>query len=135
MEEYILVAKALEYAALNHKGHVRKGREIPYVVHPVETAMILQENSFTEDIIAAGMLHDLLEDTEVIEENIKAEFGKEILELVLGASEKLENRDNKSWKVRKTHTIEFLKDEARFKVKAIACADKLSNLTSSPPVR
>ena len=125
-----LVIRALEYAALNHKGDTRKGSEIPYIVHPFEVAMILKENALTEEVIAAGLLHDLLEDTKVKEADIKKKFGEEILELVIGASEKLEGRENRSWKKRKEHTVNYLKNEANFKVKAIACADKLSNIRS-----
>ncbi|ADQ13757.1 HD domain-containing protein [Halanaerobium hydrogeniformans] len=125
-----LVIKALEYSALNHKGDNRKGSKIPYIVHPFEVAMILKENAFTEEVIAAGLLHDLLEDTAVKKEDIKAEFGEEILNLVIAASEKLAGRENRSWKKRKEHTVNYLKNEANFKVKAIACADKLSNSRS-----
>lgn len=125
-----LVIKALEYAAFYHKKEVRKGTKTPYIVHPVEVAMILKESSLEEEVIAAGMLHDILEDTGVTPDEIRAEFGEEILRLVLGASEELEDREGTDWKERKEHTIEFLKEEADFKVKAIACADKLSNARS-----
>ncbi len=126
-----LTIKALEYAALNHKDDVRKGTATPYIVHPVEVAMILKESSLEEEIVAAGMLHDILEDSDITPEDIRKEFGEEILGLVLGASERLEDRENRNWKERKEHTIEFLKEEADFKVKAIACADKLSNTRST----
>ena len=126
-----LTIKALEYAALNHKDDVRKGTATPYIVHPVEVAMILKESSLAEEIVAAGILHDILEDTNVSPEEIRSEFGEEILRLVLGASEKLENRDDRSWRKRKEHTINYLKDEADFKIKLIACADKLSNARST----
>ena len=126
-----IVIKALEYAAFYHKKEVRKGTKTPYIVHPVEVAMILKESSLEEEIIAAGMLHDILEDTGVTPDKLRAEFGEEILRLVLGASEELEDREGTGWKKRKEHTIEFLKEEADFKVKAIACADKLSNARST----
>ena len=115
-----LTIKALEYAALNHKDDVRKGTATPYIVHPVEVAMILKESSLAEEIVAAGILHDILEDTNVSPEEIRSEFGEEILRLVLGASEKLENRDDRSWRKRKEHTVYYLKDEADFKIKLIA---------------
>ncbi|MBF8436088.1 HD domain-containing protein [Halanaerobiaceae bacterium Z-7014] len=125
-----LVIKALEYAAFYHKKEVRKGTKTPYIVHPVEVAMILKESSLEEEIIAAGILHDILEDTGVTTDELRAEFGVEILRLVLGASEELEDREGTEWEERKEHTIGFLKEEADFKVKAIACADKLSNARS-----
>ena len=125
-----LEIKALEFAAINHKGKTRKGTNTPYIVHPVEVAMILKESYFEKEIVAAGFLHDLLEDTGVTKEELKLEFGEEILRLVVGASEELENRENSCWKKRKKHTVDFLKEKADFKVKAITCADKLSNARS-----
>lgn len=125
-----LIAKAMEYAAQAHRGDTRKGGEVPYIVHPFEVAMILKENAFEDKIVAAGLLHDLLEDTEVEKEDLRREFGAEILELVLAASEKLEGRDERSWDKRKNQTIRYLKEEAAFINKAVACADKLSNARS-----
>ena len=60
-----LIARALRLAALSHKNDTRKGKELPYIVHPVEVAMILQENGMEDDIIIAGLLHDILDDTEL----------------------------------------------------------------------
>ena len=125
-----LVAKAMEYAAKAHRGDTRKGGDVPYFVHPCEVAMILKENSFEDKIVAAGLLHDTLEDTDIKKEDLREEFGEEILELVLSASEKLEGRDERSWDKRKRNTVNFLKNEANFKNKAVACADKLSNARS-----
>ncbi|RAK05044.1 HD domain-containing protein [Halanaerobium saccharolyticum] len=125
-----LVAKAMEYAAKAHRGGYRKGGDVPYIVHPFEVAMILKENAFEDKIIAAGLLHDLLEDTEVTRIDLKEEFDEEILELVLSASEELPGREERSWDLRKNHTIDYLQKEASFINKAICCADKLSNARS-----
>jgi (p)ppGpp synthase/HD superfamily hydrolase len=125
-----LVAKAMEYAAQAHRGGTRKGGDIPYIVHPFEVAMILKENAFEDKVVAAGLLHDLLEDTEVSKADLKEEFGEEILALVLSASEKLQGREDRIWKLRKEQTINYLRQEASFINKAIACADKLSNSRS-----
>ncbi|MCK8825741.1 HD domain-containing protein [Fuchsiella alkaliacetigena] len=125
----LLMIRALELAAKEHEGDKRKGRDIPYIVHPVEVAMILQEDGVDEELIAAALLHDTLEDTELSEEQLRARFNDRIVELVLGASEELEDRDNTSWEKRKEHTVNYLK-EAPHEVKLIACADKLSNIRS-----
>ncbi|WP_432663395.1 HD domain-containing protein [Wukongibacter baidiensis] len=124
-----LINKAIEIAAKAHEGQHRKVTDIPYIVHPFEVAMILQENGCSEDVIAAGILHDTLEDTELTEAEVREVFGDRILELVLGASEELEDRGNRAWYDRKLHTIEYLKD-ASMEIKMIACADKLSNIRS-----
>lgn len=124
------VTRALYFAAKAHRNQFRKGNgDIPYIVHPVEVAMILQENNMSEEIVIAGLLHDTLEDTPVIQRDIEVEFGEKVLELVLGASEKLEGRENRDWKTRKTHTIEYL-SSAPLDIKNISCADKLSNIRS-----
>ncbi|MFP4370887.1 MAG: HD domain-containing protein [Halanaerobium sp.] len=125
-----LIARAMEYAAQAHRGGTRKGGDVPYIVHPFEVAMILKENAFEDRVVAAGLLHDLLEDTEVTKTDLKEEFGEEILELVLAASEKLKGREERSWNKRKNQTIIYLKEEASFINKAVACADKLSNARS-----
>lgn len=124
-----MIRKALEYAAVYHKEGVRKGSNVPYIVHPFEVALILQENGMEEKIIVAGLLHDTLEDTELTAEQLKEEFGEDILQLVLGASEVLEGREETLWEERKKHTIEYLKT-APIDVKYIVCADKLSNIRS-----
>jgi len=123
------IRKALKQAAIYHKDGVRKGTDVPYIIHPFEVAMILQENGMEARIIVAGLLHDTLEDTEMTEEQLQEEFGEDILHLVLGASEKLEGRKETLWEERKKHTIEYLQT-APLDVKYIICADKLSNIRS-----
>jgi len=91
--------------------------------------MILQENNANEDIIVAGLLHDILEDTNKTGEDIKNEFDETILKLVIGASEELGGREDRSWEARKKHTIQTLKN-ASHDVKLVSCADKLSNIRS-----
>ena len=125
-----LIARAMEYAAQSHRGGTRKGGDVPYIVHPFEVAMILKENSFEDKVVAAGLLHDLLEDTAVSRRDLKEEFGEDILELVLSASEKLKGREERSWSKRKNQTISYLQEKASFINKAVACADKLSNARS-----
>lgn len=125
-----LIAEALEVAAKAHQGDNRKGGDkIPYIVHPVEVALTLQKNNMSDKIIAAGLLHDVLEDTEINAEILQKKFGKEITNLVIGASEKLKNREHTSWEKRKEHTINFL-EKAEREIKYISCADKLSNIRS-----
>jgi len=83
----------------------------------------------SEEMVAAGILHDTLEDTDLSEKTIRDEFGEKVLGYVIGASEMLENRDKIPWKERKDHTIRFLAD-APLDIKIISCADKLSNIRS-----
>ena len=116
-----IVMRALKTAAGYHAGQMRKGKDIPYIVHPVEVAFILRENDMEEVVIAAGLMHDLLEDTEMIVKKIRKKFGERIVKLVRGASEKLENRDNISWEERKKHTIDHITN-AEYEIQCITCA-------------
>ncbi len=124
-----LIADGLAMATQAHEEGQRKASDLPYIVHPYEVALLLQKAGQPDKLIVAGLLHDTLEDTEIKEEDIFEEFGEDILQLVLGASERLENRDERSWEDRKEHTIKQLADASR-NVKIVACADKLSNIWS-----
>ncbi len=134
-KESLILIKALEVAAVKHHNQIRKGTQIPYIVHPMEVALILQENGANYQMIAAGLLHDVLEDGEgELEDNkqlIKNETNEKVLEYVIGLSEELKNRKQRPWEERKQHTIDYLKKPSvPLQIKLIACADKLSNARS-----
>ena len=119
------IHRAIEFAAIKHRGQVRKGTNIPYIVHPMEVMQILTAEGCAEDVIIAGLLHDTVEDAGVTLEEINRNFGKRVAELVEAESED----KTKEWEERKQTTLDFLQiceeDEA------ICClADKLSNITS-----
>jgi len=80
-----LVEKAYNFAAEAHKDHKRFSGE-PYLVHLVETAKGLAELGMSAKTVAAGLLHDSIEDVGVTPETIEAEFGKEIRFLVEGVT-------------------------------------------------
>lgn len=80
----------------------------------------------SEEVIAAGILHDTVEDTPVTLEQIKEEFGDYVMELVQGASEPDKSL---SWEDRKKHTLEYLRT-APLDIKCMGCADKLHNAWS-----
>lgn len=123
--EDLLIHKAIIFAAVKHKNQKRKGTDIPYIVHPMEVMQILTENGCSEDVIIAGLLHDTLEDTQTAPDEIEKEFGKKILDIVLTESED----KSKTWKERKQHTIDTLRNES-LETKLVCCADKLSNIKS-----
>ncbi|OCA81534.1 phosphohydrolase [Bacillus sp. FJAT-27225] len=116
-------AKALLFASKAHEGQTRKGTGYPYIMHPVAVGHILDESGFSDEVVMAGYLHDTVEDTAVTREDLLAEFGLDVSELVMA------NTENKqlSWEERKQHTIEFVA-EAPVSVRAIIVADKLDNL-------
>ncbi len=84
-----LVEKAYRVAHDSHAGQMRKSGE-PYIIHPLSVAIILAELELDKETIAAGLLHDVLEDTVMTEAEMEAEFGKEVVLLVDGVT-KLKN--------------------------------------------
>ncbi|MFN3870461.1 MAG: RelA/SpoT family protein [Aquificaceae bacterium] len=79
------VIKALGFIEEKHAGQYRKSGE-PYVVHPIEVAIILAELGMDKTTIIAGLLHDVLEDTNTTYEEIKEKFGKEVADIVEGVT-------------------------------------------------
>jgi (p)ppGpp synthase/HD superfamily hydrolase len=121
-----IVEKALVIASKSHEGQYRKKTDIPYITHPVAVGMMLLKHGYSEEIVAAGILHDTVEDTPLTIEEIKREFGAYIAEIVEGCSEPDKSL---SWKDRKEHTTEFLKTASE-DVRAVVSADKLHNIRS-----
>lgn len=78
---------ALKFAALKHAGQIRKGTDLPYLVHPVEVAMTLQKMGFKDEVVIAGLLHDTIEDTDTTYEEIKDIFGIKVANTVLELTE------------------------------------------------
>jgi (p)ppGpp synthase/HD superfamily hydrolase len=122
---YNLIHEAIIYAALKHENQKRKGTNIPYITHPMEVMQILTENNCSNVIIAAGILHDIIEDAQADPTEILELFGERILKIVVAESE----NKKKSWKERKQATIDHL-PTASLDVKLVCCADKLANLRS-----
>ena len=126
-EKSNIIFKAIEFTTKAHSGQFRKGTKIPYLIHPFGVAKILIEQNCSEEVIAAGILHDTVEDTHTTVEDIRNSFGEKVAALVEGASEP--NRQD-PWEKRKRHTIDYLKT-APMDVLLIACADKLDNIKST----
>lgn len=121
-----LIDKALHIASVAHEGQYRKNTNIPYIAHPVAVGMILQKAGYRDEMVAAGILHDTVEDTDITMEDIEQEFGIEIARIVEGCSEPDKSL---SWEERKEHTIGFLKTASE-EIRVVACADKLHNVRS-----
>lgn len=132
MEELPLFEKAAVFAAVAHRGTTRKGSRIPYLAHPMEAAAIVSEMTDDRDLIAAAMLHDVIEDTEVTLPELEEYFGERIARYVSGESEnkRRELPPESTWMLRKQETIDFLEHQADTGAKMLALADKLSNLRS-----
>lgn len=127
-----LYEKAVVFAASAHSGMTRKGSRIPYLSHPIEAAAIVAEMTDDEELIAAAVLHDVVEDTEVTLQEIRKYFGDRIAYYVGGETEN-KRKDlppESTWMLRKQETIAFLAEQADTNARMLALADKLSNLRS-----
>ena len=118
-----LLNEAIIFAVEKHAGQVRKGTDLPYIIHPLEVMTILGAMHVDTEVMAAGALHDTVEDTGVTIDDIKANFGNRVAELVHGHTED----KSKSWEERKKEALEELRD-APFDLKCLVMADKLSNM-------
>ncbi|MEH7483502.1 HD domain-containing protein [Neobacillus drentensis] len=114
-----VIQKAISFAAKAHKNQYRKSTDIPYITHPFAVGMLLQEAKCTDAVVAAGILHDTIEE-------LTEHFGVQIANLVRVASE---HDKSLPWSQRKQHTIDMLKDANLEEIKVIT-ADKLHNLTT-----
>lgn len=127
-----LLEKALRTAALAHRDQTRKASDLPYLVHPAAVVLILVRAGFDDDcLLAAAVLHDVVEDTALTLDDLGREFPQAVGEIVSGASEiKTDSSGRKrSWHERKAGHIEAIAS-ASLGVAAVVLADKLHNLTS-----
>ncbi|MCK4430970.1 MAG: HD domain-containing protein, partial [Candidatus Aminicenantes bacterium] len=94
-----MINLAIEVAAKAHKGHVRKYTDIPYISHPFGVAIILSRCGCSDELIAAGLLHDVVEDTSISLGDISQMFGDEVTTIVYGCTEQDKSQP---WMVRKS---------------------------------
>jgi (p)ppGpp synthase/HD superfamily hydrolase len=73
---------ALAFADRRHAGQTRGVDDLPFVTHPVEVACLLHESGYPDEVVAAGVLHDVLEDTDAERSDLEARFGSRVAELV-----------------------------------------------------
>lgn len=127
-----LFEKAIAYALKAHEGQIRKKSGIPYILHPIEAAVIASTMTDDQEILAAVILHDTIEDTEVTEDDLRREFGDRVTRLVLGETEKeyAELSREESWKLRKEESLNRLKQTSDQAVRILWLSDKLSNMRS-----
>ncbi len=129
---FILIERAICFAALAHKGACRKGSHLPYIVHPIETMMLVARMTDDMEVIAAAALHDVVEDTPFTVSDIRRMFGKRVADLVSFESEnKREGQPKDStWRVRKEENLAREKEAPR-EAKLIMLADKISNIRAT----
>ncbi|MEY3784101.1 MAG: hypothetical protein RLZZ230_423 [Candidatus Parcubacteria bacterium] len=120
-----LYETALTIATQAHKEQVRKNDDSPYVIHPIMVARILEQSGFDETVQAAGLVHDVLEDTTVTEAELRAQLGDAVVDIVTAVSE------DKAlvWEERKQKYVEAVVAGGE-SVWAVSVADKIHNARS-----
>ena len=121
--------EAIRFAVDAHAGMKRKGKDRAYILHPVEAMAIAAGLTEDEDVIAAAVLHDTVEDADVTLREIEKKFGKRVA-LLVGAETENKREDRpaaETWELRKRETIERLATAAK-DVKIVCFGDKLANL-------
>ncbi len=127
----VRLERALRWAVVGHAGQTRKGSGIPYFQHVAAVALILERAGFDEDVVIAGLLHDIVEDTDATFEEVEERFGPAVARIVGACSEtKLDAGGRKRpWIDRKRDHIAAI-PTAGPSARAVMLADKLHNLTS-----
>lgn len=123
-----LLDKAIITAVKAHAGTERRGKGFPYIVHPMEALEIVATMTSDQELLAAAVLHDVVEDTDMTIEQIKEMFGERVAKLVETESEPCEAGSAEvSWHKRKQAAIDRLA-KASYDAKIVAMGDKLSNM-------
>jgi guanosine-3',5'-bis(diphosphate) 3'-pyrophosphohydrolase len=130
-----LICRAFEFAYALHEGQYRKSGE-PYIAHPVAVASMLRELGGDSATIAAGFLHDVVEDTEVMPEEIETRFGAEVRQLVEGVT-KLSSFNFSSKTERQAENFRrmFLAMAKDIRVIVVKLADRLHNMRTLEHLR
>jgi (p)ppGpp synthase/HD superfamily hydrolase len=124
----LLIFDALTFAFKAHKGQIRKYTGQPYVVHPIEVAQIVRSVTTDPEMIAAALLHDVVEDTSTTNKTISALFGTRVAQLVEMLTDVSKPEDGNR-QVRKELDRQHIA-AASPAAKTIKLADLISNTTS-----
>ena len=124
-----LLDRAIVFAVRAHAGTERRGKGFPYIVHPMEAVEIVATMTRDQELLAAAVLHDTVEDTDTTVEQIRTEFGDRIASLVASESDIVLDgcAVEDSWHARKQAAIDRLAHASR-DAKIVALGDKLSNM-------
>lgn len=123
-----LLDRAILFATRAHAGTERRGKGFPYIVHPLEAMAIVATMTPDQELLAAAVLHDVVEDTDYTVEDIRASFGDRVAEIVAAESDsQMDGDPSGNWHYRKELALKKLASASR-DVKMVALGDKLSNM-------
>ena len=127
-----LVSEAIAFAAKAHDGMRRKKSDAPYILHPMEAAVIVGTMTDDQNLIAAAALHDVVEDTDITIEEIEERFGRRVRELVESETEdkRADLPPESTWRIRKEESLEVLENTNDIGVLIVWLGDKLANMRS-----
>jgi len=127
-EDIALIRKAWDFCVHHHEGQVRASGE-PYVIHPLEVAEVLAEMKLDATAIAAGLLHDAVEDTPATSEQIESDFGDQVAHIVEGVTKidkiQFANREDRQAENVRKMLLAMVTD---VRVVLIKLADRLHNM-------
>ena len=125
-----LVSEAITFAVKAHDGMRRKKSDAPYILHPMEAAVIVGTMTDDQNLIAAAALHDVVEDAGVTIQEIEEKFGKRVRELVESETEdkRADLPPAETWRIRKEESLEVLKNTDDIAVLMVWLGDKLANM-------
>jgi GTP pyrophosphokinase len=123
-----IIRKAYDFSLKHHQGQTRASGE-PYLIHPLEVSLVLADMKLDSTAISAGLLHDAIEDTTVTHEDVRREFGDQVVHIVEGVT-KIDKIDLASREERQAENVRkmvlAMVDDIR--VVLIKLADRLHNM-------
>ena len=125
-----LVSEAIAFAVKAHDGMRRKKSDAPYILHPMEAAVIVGTMTSDQNLIAAAALHDVVEDAGITICEIEEKFGTRVRELVESETEdkRADLPPAETWRIRKEESLDVLKNTKDTAVLMVWLGDKLANM-------
>lgn len=119
---------AIKLAIEAHENKKRKAEDVPYLIHPIEVGIILAKNNQDDDVIAAGIIHDAVEEEYIKLDEVEHKFGHKVKRIVEKVYYADKHGEGENYRKRKLFTIDYLREQASPGFKFVSCADKLSNV-------
>jgi (p)ppGpp synthase/HD superfamily hydrolase len=119
-----LTRAAIQFASERHGDQRRRADEAPFVFHPIEAASLLERSRYPDHVVAAAVLHDVLEDTDVERADLEAKFGADVADLVATVSDDPSIEDPEE---QKADTRERVRSAGGY-APAVFAADKISKV-------
>ncbi len=123
--------EALRLSIVTHRQQMRKGSDVPYIIHPVHVSVILLRHGFSAEVAIAGLLHDMVEDQGYQLTEIERQFGTHVAKMVDALSEEKYNTrgEKRPWTTRKREAVKQIRIASKEAV-AVKAADALHNVES-----